>query len=371
MTLLTHADVRADLLEQLRQTLTDWQNKDWPELLEWLGQPTSSGPMDGLWDNDGNTRGLTELLENTEAEANEAQRVATLSALVDPPPAVAEYNDAERHVPTFNPGSLELETEGWWTGYNQAVGEWMYVRSVDRPEDLNDPSLHWFTEEEYGAEVPFDHRRLTQVPGGSWMGYNRAVGEWMYLRSVDRPEDPNDPSLHWLTQAEFYAEQPFNEASLESAYGQEGWWMAFNRATGEWVYLRADARPNPNDLSVHWISFDEFLAATGGPSVQVGTPQSNPVAETRQHGLPTQKPEYSTLPPADTAIREGESSCSICTESFVGGEETTRTACGHDYHWGCIAQWTWDSGRSAPVCPLCRRGMWPVRKLTVEAPVDS
>ncbi|UNI24628.1 hypothetical protein JDV02_010362 [Purpureocillium takamizusanense] len=50
-----------------------------------------------------------------------------------------------------------------------------------------------------------------------------------------------------------------------------------------------------------------------------------------------------------SAAREVPSSCSICTEDFVEGDELRRLTCGHLFHMPCIDPWLQDRARTCPL----------------------
>jgi Ring finger domain len=60
--------------------------------------------------------------------------------------------------------------------------------------------------------------------------------------------------------------------------------------------------------------------------------------------------------PATKEAREGELTCSICTEDFVAGEDLRALPCGHRFHQICLDPWLMNYGTS---CPLCRISLGP------------
>lgn len=48
-----------------------------------------------------------------------------------------------------------------------------------------------------------------------------------------------------------------------------------------------------------------------------------------------------------------ETSCSICLENFVKGQQLRRLACQHVYHEECIASW-WKQKGKKTTCPVCK-----------------
>ena len=57
---------------------------------------------------------------------------------------------------------------------------------------------------------------------------------------------------------------------------------------------------------------------------------------------------------------EEQDECAVCLLELgeVDGQETLG-ACGHVFHWGCIAEWQETGQRKSPalVCPYCRQAM--------------
>ena len=49
-------------------------------------------------------------------------------------------------------------------------------------------------------------------------------------------------------------------------------------------------------------------------------------------------------------IEEETSTCSICLEDLVVGEEVAKVGCGHVFHTPCLATWL----KQRDSCPLCR-----------------
>ena len=56
-----------------------------------------------------------------------------------------------------------------------------------------------------------------------------------------------------------------------------------------------------------------------------------------------------TLEPLTLALNNNESTCAICIEVFVKGDEVIRLDCGHMYHHKCVAEWV----KYRPTCPMC------------------
>merc|ERR1712046_246084 len=48
---------------------------------------------------------------------------------------------------------------------------------------------------------------------------------------------------------------------------------------------------------------------------------------------------------------DSENECPICMSSFIEGAEKVKTACGHEFHTGCLMKWL-RTGKST--CPMCR-----------------
>ncbi|CAL3967061.1 hypothetical protein PZA11_003483 [Diplocarpon coronariae] len=59
---------------------------------------------------------------------------------------------------------------------------------------------------------------------------------------------------------------------------------------------------------------------------------------------------------AETAPKEGDLGCSICTEDFSTGEDVRVLPCNHKYHPACIDPWLLNVSGT---CPLCRRDLRP------------
>lgn len=347
---LQSGEVRSDLLGRLNATRASWELMSWQEFTGWVQGERS---LDETRHSLGGRYGLTALLDYlTETYESADQRVA----------AVAELVGGGR----FDPESVESRGPGWWAARDEGTDEWRFLRSDVLPGDPNAAGLNWITQAEFFAAAGrrFNPRAMmVRRKREWWVARDERMDEWWFLRSDVYPEDPNEAGLNWITQAEFLAAT--GRFIEDVIYARRGWWMAQDEGTREWWFLRSDDRPgDPNAAGLNWITEAEFEAARGA---NPANPPTYPFGQAPAYDdLPSGVGVTLTAGGSISAAGQAEvETCAICQENFTADEIAQPAGgCPHYFHWACLAAWAYPSNalvqhnpndpRAFPRCPTCR-----------------
>ncbi|NBH04284.1 RING-H2 finger protein [Amycolatopsis sp. SID8362] len=247
----------------------------------------------------------------------------------------------------FDPARVEQPRAGWWRVIDESTGEWRFLHSDARPEDPNAADLNWITPDEFvAASGRFDPARVERHGAGWWRADHGGTGRPWYLRGDTRPEDPNAADLNWLDWDGFLAARGRFDPERVERHGP-GWWRALDGATMDWRFLHSNVRPeDPNAAGLNWVTEAEYRAWFSNPT-------SSPAQVSQTYPL-GEAPAYDDLPSgvsvtltAGGAIRAGQAqvaTCAICQEVFTVDEVAQPAGgCPHYFHWACLAAWAYPS----------------------------